>query len=702
MLGTMAGTVDGSKKRLITGWLDHVIDGKIAMRWAILEQSADRESVTLRLFRSEKEACEKHAYTLGKENFIGTERGSVKQYNKKTPALYWAIITVHDQTLLFQDSHNSNKNVSTFEKWDKILKDFWSHQSWMVTPLKGPNSFIKEKGLTLHLNKASVCFAYLNPPRHYCRLYLDTVEQVSYDGTRLCFNVTKDNGGYYEVKTERERFALRIKEVIESLRCQYLSITSPDPIKTAPPPVSPVDISTAEHMNQNWINGHQRASSNGSCGSSTCKTPEAEAPRIPSIKIVGVRVVPEEKQEMRVCPDTLPIIPPRTTSCCSTTSTRPELQKGISASTGRLHVLEGDRSWEDPPMDKGHPVPSPRRKVPDSTRVISAVQLPLPKPPVPVVSTANEKPSWVRHVPQDDVDSIGDSMSSITSQSSEVLSMDITQSLSSLSSSEERSRSSSTESRKKSPIRTSALSLNGCPSATPKVPSYSRSFSVPTELPHNHHFVETERVASEYVSTEQDYINVSKESLTIPKPTDDEESMYINIAHEQSIYVNPALNPSVNPIPVPPRHPQPPSTAPVRRPEHGSGNLTKSCESMELHELLNAMLKGEEQGSTMGLPHSDWVKFCLNCDIDKSNYGANNWKGLADQLGLSGSDIILIDDFSCRYKKKPTEVILAYWEKQAHPTRPFNKTELITMLHELDRQDLLDIVIQREKYTGTK
>ncbi|XP_022091391.1 uncharacterized protein LOC110979683 isoform X2 [Acanthaster planci] len=702
----------------------------MSMRWAVLEQSADRESVTLRLFRSEKEACEKQAYTLGRENFIGTERGSVKQYNKKTPALYWAIITVHDQTLLFQDSHNSNKTVSTFEKWDKILKDFWNHQSWMVTPLKGPNSFVKERGLTLHLNRASVCFAYLNPPRHYCRLYLDTIEQVFYDGTRLCFNVTKDtsNGDYYEVKTERERFACRIKEGIENLRTQCLGIVSSNPIKTVSPQerpasISPIDNTTGENihmdinslMNKNQINCQLKSPVAGSCPIALGKATDSKGMTVPMIKIIPVGVVAEDsKPETGRGQNALPVIPPRTTSCANSTGpavrsdaswtdcavSSSKLQKGISASTGKLHVLEGDHAWEDPSVaEKGPPVPTPRRKVPENgVRVTSAVQLPLPKPPVPTSPTTNDKPGWPR---QDDFDSIGDSMSSIAS--SELISMDITQSSSSLSSDEERGRSSSTESRKKSPIRTSVISLNGCSSTQAKVPGYSRSFSVPTELPHNHHFVDTGRIDPDYKSMEQEYINVSKDSLTSPKVIDDDdddgENLYLNVAHDKSIYVNPSLNPSVNPIPIPPRHPQPPSTSRTSRPEYSS---PKSCDSMELHELLDAMLQGDEQGSTMGLPLSVWLKFCLNCDMDRSNYGANNWKGLAEQLGLSSSDIILIDDYSRRYSKKPTQVILSYWERQANPLRPFNKTELISMLHELERQDLLDIVIQREKYTGTK
>ncbi len=215
---------DLNEKRLISGYLDHVIDSKIAKRWAVLEKSADGESLTLRLFRDDRETSEKHTYVLSKENFIGTERGSIRQYNRRSPSLYWAIITVRDQTLLFQDSHNSIKTVSTFEQWDKKVKDFWKHQSWLVKPLVGGNSFTKEDGLTLHINWASVCLAYLNPPRHYLRWCLDTIDHISYDNTKLCFTVMKDNNNsdYYEVKTEKERFAAKIKEVVENLRSRFL------------------------------------------------------------------------------------------------------------------------------------------------------------------------------------------------------------------------------------------------------------------------------------------------------------------------------------------------------------------------------------------------------------------------------------------------------------------------------------------------
>ena len=66
-------------------------------------------------------------------------------------------------------------------------------ESWLVKPLEGANSFTKEDGLTLHINWASVCLAYLNPPRHYLRWCLDTIQHISYENTKLCFTVMKDN-----------------------------------------------------------------------------------------------------------------------------------------------------------------------------------------------------------------------------------------------------------------------------------------------------------------------------------------------------------------------------------------------------------------------------------------------------------------------------------------------------------------------------
>ncbi|XP_071797320.1 uncharacterized protein [Asterias amurensis] len=745
------GAMADLNERLISGFLDHVIDTRIVKRWAVLEKSADGDSLTLRLFRDDKEANEKNTYVLSKENFIGTERGSVRQHNKKSPARYWAIITIQNPTLLFQHSHNNGaKTVSIFEKWDKKVKDFWKHQSWLVKPLEGANSFTKEDGLTLHINWASVCLAYLNPPRHYLRWCLDTIQHISYENTKLCFNVMKDNNnsGYYEVKAEKERFAAKIKEVVENLRSRYLgqSYICPNDNQKVPPDGSTSVCSdpttmTSSSCKSEWTSQNMPAdqtpsenmytyhphlrlpgetcrceeaptckleTQKGDCGTAMRKMSDPKFLSVPAIKIVPVSPETDSRREFEFRHKQSPCIPPRTTSYVLPGQGNPtwteskagtRMKKGMSASTSILHEIHSEQVFEpsrDSPTSTGGRALPPIPKKPDCPEVTSAVQLPLPKPPVTLISPGNmEKASRVMK-PTDDCDSCGGSMTSILSQTSDVTSMDMTQSLSSLSSEEERGRCSSVESRKTSPTRTSVQSLTGFshPSSDTKTPTYIRSHSVPAELPKTHSGF-TELVEPEYMSTEslkEGYLHVRRmESCSA-------ESEYINLPSEQSLYVNPGLTLPPNPLPLPPRTKPPAHPGSTRTDHFHSGS--QSCESMELHEVLDAMLHVKEMGCSMGLPHGVLVKFCLMCDTEITFQ--NNWKGIAEQLGLTANEIFMVDDYCRRYSKKPTQVILAYWEKQAQPLRPFKMKELVSILHNMDRQDLLDVIIQREKQSAIK
>ena len=370
--------------------------------------------------------------------------------------------------------------------------------------------------------------------------------------------------------------------------------TSPNPglHQNRASPTSPIDESTGENIHMEVCVVRKLSQESSSClpkipTSNGGTTPDVTC--IPLIKIVPVSIESEHNRELETHQRQSPHVPPRTMPCAisgtlnSATSwvdsqMGTKLQKGISSSTSKLHDMNSDHdwvpSWDPSTGTTGRalpPVPNPwENKLENSNRcrVTSAVHLPLPKPPVtPSSPTSNEKPSWVKQALPDECECFFDSTSSIASQSSDVTSMDMTQSLSSLSSEEDRCRCSSAESRKKSPIGKSALSLivySNSPNDSKNSPGYGRSFSVPAELPQNNHHC-TELVEPEYMSTESlgdSHLNWSKKG---PVGHSDEtqsaeesasDANYINLSSKLSLYVNPPLRTHVNPIPLPPRtHP---------------------------------------------------------------------------------------------------------------------------------------------------
>ncbi|XP_054762717.2 uncharacterized protein LOC129269267 [Lytechinus pictus] len=204
---------------IIEGSLTHVLESRAALRWVVLEKSLTSDDVCLSIYRQAHgtKSDLKKRYELTDSNFIGTERGTIKQRNDKRNMLYWAII-LKDESILFNDKEALDKSNSKFERWNEVVKKQWKHQSWEVSPMQG--SAVEEyKKLVLHLNTSSLCLALLSPPRHLLRWPLSSITNPDCHDCIFTFTVIgNDEPGYYEVKVTRSKHASKIKMVCSELK----------------------------------------------------------------------------------------------------------------------------------------------------------------------------------------------------------------------------------------------------------------------------------------------------------------------------------------------------------------------------------------------------------------------------------------------------------------------------------------------------
>ena len=54
----------------------------------------------------------------------------------------------------------------------------------------------------------------------------------------------------------------------------------------------------------------------------------------------------------------------------------------------------------------------------------------------------------------------------------------------------------------------------------------------------------------------------------------------------------------------------------------------------------------------------------------------------------------MIDDFTKRHSKSPTDIVLYYWHCQIHPQRKHCMEQLKEILIELEREDIAEILTQ--------
>ena len=89
----------------------------------------------LHIYRKETRQTEtnlKKRYEISEDNFVGTERGTIKDRRKQN-VLYWAII-LEDETLLFKGKENVDDTRSSFENWNEVLKQHWKHRKFTFAP----------------------------------------------------------------------------------------------------------------------------------------------------------------------------------------------------------------------------------------------------------------------------------------------------------------------------------------------------------------------------------------------------------------------------------------------------------------------------------------------------------------------------------------------------------------------------------------
>ncbi|XP_072044571.1 uncharacterized protein [Amphiura filiformis] len=713
----------GQSQRLLTGFLEHILDNRASKRFAVLERALDSDEVYLKLYRDPNESVLRKTYVFTKGNFVGTERGSVKR-NSKYPVLYWAIILT-TETVLFQDARNAHSS-SDFERWNDLMKELWRHQSWMVKPVYGISQS-NEKEFVLHLNKVSLGLAHVNPPRHFLRWDIEEVQKATSKGKNFMFTVVSSGGnsGYYEVMTEKERQSSRIEDAFymqtfeipqmaEFPPCDEVQRYTEDPIvaaaATSPskPVQSPtsstasttssIDPTTGEdiHMNVQDLHGTQplaaavplkvpdhlplqqetapkKKNTTPPSPSSSQGSPVTNKPRK---RFMGPKLLTGQRRT------TTPEIPSRTTSrtsSCVIGETTPPVTKTFSQSTGNLrdpsptyfsHRLSGYSSGSNSP------------DIP-----ISAKQLPLPHPPVPCFPGGRNSPH-VKHAKPPSIDE----NSIYTGSNSSLASQSPTPSSSPMSLSDEETKYQSNGSSNQGSPKEHTRSTSDAGVNYLRAP-YLRSVSVPIESDTK---CKPPSLSGHTLPNMPHYINVQNVTMGPDDP------VYINVSKRDDVYENPPMfHDGYNPLntlpPIPPKGAKP--DVPPWHQRRPASLQDQHPPATEVSDILNVILNSNRQvkGSDMGMTYSTFQKLCFSMDVENISGQPNNWKGLAINIGIdTNADIQMIDSFSTRHRHSPTDIILYYWHCQTNPIRPHCMEELKAILEELEREDILDILSSQQ------
>ncbi|CAH1247954.1 Hypp8065 [Branchiostoma lanceolatum] len=141
--------------------------------------------------------------------------------------------------------------------------------------------------------------------------------------------------------------------------------------------------------------------------------------------------------------------------------------------------------------------------------------------------------------------------------------------------------------------------------------------------------------------------------------------------------------------------------------EDGGGGQVSNREGRRFDESdLRAMsLNGNEVATTidkmirkvladvgnLDLPYRKFSELCLQLYSTQ-----NNWKVLADRLGLTSGDILLIDNCSTQHNLPAAEIVLRHWQRTSSHDRatcpPCSLQNLRTILQDMGREDLVSLL----------
>eukprot|EP00058_Branchiostoma_floridae_P021905 XP_002607395.1 hypothetical protein BRAFLDRAFT_69806 [Branchiostoma floridae] len=141
--------------------------------------------------------------------------------------------------------------------------------------------------------------------------------------------------------------------------------------------------------------------------------------------------------------------------------------------------------------------------------------------------------------------------------------------------------------------------------------------------------------------------------------------------------------------------------------EDGGGGQVSNREGrrVDVSELRAMSLNGNQVATTidrmlrkfpmtegnLDIPYQKFSELCLQL------YNThNNWKVLADRLGLTSGDILLIDNCSAQHNLPAAEIVLRHWQRTARHDKtsstPCTLQNLRTILQDMGRADLVSML----------
>ncbi|XP_072168451.1 uncharacterized protein [Diadema setosum] len=196
-----------------------ILTGKTRSRWVVFQGTVRTANFQLKLYKSRSEKVLKSTFTLTKDTYVGTERGSLQssrragRQNAPANSDYWAILLETD-TIVFTTLESAAVDLHL---WNSALKSYFSSESWLVTPIRG--FIIPDYQLTVHVNRHALCLATLNPPRCIKRWRLSRIVECSNRAGIVCFTLDADgiDSGVFELRAETAAQARRIRVALEKV-----------------------------------------------------------------------------------------------------------------------------------------------------------------------------------------------------------------------------------------------------------------------------------------------------------------------------------------------------------------------------------------------------------------------------------------------------------------------------------------------------
>ncbi|XP_019614765.1 PREDICTED: caskin-1-like [Branchiostoma belcheri] len=244
-------------------------------------------------------------------------------------------------------------------------------------------------------------------------------------------------------------------------------------------------------------------------------------------------------------------------------------------------------------------------------------------------------------------------------------------------------------------------SLGKCP--TPPLPKAQASPLVPTSGPHSKHFQRPGNEGKRQLPSPTE--TMSKSTNVIRFSFNEKFADLVPDLKDDPFYQNPTLKGRKST-----KCPPPPSEAPkdwLRKPIPAPRRATSSQDlSADEHyeesptvelcdqeqqpdngqkkDIMSVLMDKTLEEDSLGLPKEKWEKMLLLLCFPSPLQ--NDWKDLASKLGLTNTDVMLLESVRENYKKLPARYVFRYWQK--HRPLPYNRQEVQRVLVDLERLEL--------------